>query len=833
MYNALAEVEVTWEDCETGVVEYEVSMSRSQGASTANFSKRFLVETVLSLQHQSLFEIVEDQDNTSFTCALFARFIPLCGKECEKCQVLCQSTQTLDFDIAKCHHLCSMQTSNADALRSVSGLSLPFFVHWQTSAYRHSSTFAHERGTGLLLADPSYMSSGNACWELEMLLGPDQYGNETYEINVSTTSLSGNKSVSMQIKIVVNAVNDSPSFLLPLPKIYIEENQFVTLDYVSTATFRHFKGPFEEHQNLSFNVSLVSGDGHMFAQGPQIYSNGSLIFRLLEWQRGSAVYAVILKDDGLGSDSSPVQDLTIYVHPVNRVPSFAFTSPVEVGWDFEDTTPMNFRNGSLRVPEGFLSAILLHNFAADLVSGTPMDRLEAAQHLSFQLKLISGNDSVFAQPPHLASNGSLFLRLNQQVHGVVEYNVTLYDDGCHGDSEFITHGCGGDLACDSCASDCLRISTTREAYDACSESCKSFCACAQNATNPGGEDIRCVLQCRRKARAEADGSEFLNVSRCTGANGSNTESMRVVVEPVNDAPDFDIFSPFIEVMEHSYAIYGQADVTCSGSCECTQSSGTSSGTISQGYLNYSSSHQCTWFISASNSNDLIAVTFPYFDTEDGHDYVTINECSDSSPSCSTESQLAHLSGSVSSHESFTSNRGYIQVIFTSEAHSISQPGFVAVWSIVPQFKGNQHKLHVFPHFSTNIIGEPSPSMVLQKVHFTISVVEASVSAIPGHVDEVIYSKGQNSISMITCDSPHQCTQMALLEKVLSNVSMSPEGNLSFTLLPFRHGVFKFSCELKDDAGTAFGGKDISQAHSFAISVLAIDGLFASACCSCM
>jgi hypothetical protein len=222
MYNALAEVEVTWEDCETGVVEYEVSMSRSQGASTANFSKRFLVETVLSLQHQSLFEIVEDQDNTSFTCALFARFIPLCGKECEKCQVLCQSTQTLDFDIAKCHHLCSMQTSNADALRSVSGLSLPFFVHWQTSAYRHSSTFAHERGTGLLLADPSYMSSGNACWELEMLLGPDQYGNETYEINVSTTSLSGNKSVSMQIKIVVNAVNDSPSFLLPLPKIYIE-----------------------------------------------------------------------------------------------------------------------------------------------------------------------------------------------------------------------------------------------------------------------------------------------------------------------------------------------------------------------------------------------------------------------------------------------------------------------------------------------------------------------------------------------------------------------------------------------------------------------------------
>ena len=227
------------------------------------------------------------------------------------------------------------------------------------------------------------------------------------------------------------------------------------------------------------------------------------------------------------------------------------------------------------------------------------------------------------------------------------------------------------------------------------------------------------------------------------------------------------------------------------------------------------------------------MTFPYFDTEDGHDYVTINECSDSSPSCSNKSRLAYLSGSVSSHETFTSNKGYIQVVFTSEAHNISRPGFVAVWSIVPQFRGNQHKLYVFPHFSTNIIGEPSPSMELQKVHFTISVEEASVSAIPGRVNEVMYSKGQNSISMITCDSSHQCAQMTLLEKVLSHVSMSPDGNLSFMVLPFRHGVFKFSCLLKDDGGTAFGGKDLSQAHSFAISVLAVDGLCVSACYSCL
>ena len=121
---------------------------------------------------------------------------------------------------------------------------------------------------GLLLANPRYMSSGNACWELEMLLGPDQYGNETYEINVSTTSLSGNKSVSMQIKIIVNAVNDAPSFLLPLPKIYIEEHQFVTFDYVSTSTFLHLKGPFEDQQNLSFNVSLLSCEGNMLAPKP-------------------------------------------------------------------------------------------------------------------------------------------------------------------------------------------------------------------------------------------------------------------------------------------------------------------------------------------------------------------------------------------------------------------------------------------------------------------------------------------------------------------------------------------------------------------------------------
>jgi len=812
-------------NCKTGVVEYEVSMSKTGDASAGNFSQRFFIETVLSLHHKPRFEMTEDQDNTSFACALFAWFIPTCRIACnEPCRQLCL-TRKSDYDTGACYHLCSMQASNNNSLRTESGLPLPFLVNWHISANRTTSKFATKWGKGVLLANPVYTSSGNACWESEMFLGPDRYGKETYELNVSTKSLSGNKSVSKQIEILVDAINDPPSFTLPLPTIYVEENQFVTFDYAAAATFRHYPGPFEEYQHVTFNISLISGDGHMFADGPQINpNNGSLTFRLFQWQRGSAVYAVMLKDDGMGSDSSLVQNLTILVHPVNRVPSFTFTLPADLGWGFEESSNINIGNGSLRVPEGFSSSIFLQTFAANIASGTPMDSLEAAQRLSFQIELISGNESIFSEAPRLATNGSLTLRLNQLMYGIVEYNVTLYDDGCKGDSEFITDGCGGNLACDSCASDCLRTSTTLSAYETCLQPCKGFCTCEYNSSISDNDDFRCARHCRR-----AD-----NVSRCTGENRSSTETMRIVVEPVNDAPDFKLPAPFIEVAENSYAVYGRADVTCSGSCECTQSSGTSSGTIYEGYLNYSSSQHCTWSISATNNDDRIAVSFPFFDTEHGQDYVTINECSKVSASCSNASQLARLSGKVSSRDVFTSSTGYIQVVFSTEANNITRPGFIAVWSIVPQFS-TQNDVHVFPNFATNIVSEPGQPLEIQNVHFILSVEEAGVPQIPGLLHEATDSASHGTILMNTCDSPPQCAALALPGQVFSDtseISISLDGQLSFKLIAFRHGFVKISCALKDDAGMAFGGQDISQPHSFNISVLPVNGLHTSSSFAC-
>jgi hypothetical protein len=126
--------------------------------------------------------------------------------------------------------------------------------------------------------------------------------------------------------------------------------------------------------------------------------------------------------------------------------------------------------------------------------------------------------------------------------------------------------------------------------------------------------------------------------------------------------------------QYLYQPVTTATVTCSGGCLCQPSSGTSSGTISDGQGNYGNNAQCTWFIASSG---VISLFFSSFNTELDWDFVTIWRCT--SKVCFE--QLAELSGnSVSESTEFRSSTGYMRVDFESDGDGV-RPGFVASWKV--------------------------------------------------------------------------------------------------------------------------------------------------------
>ena len=63
----------------TGIVEFEISMTTSENNSANNtFSTTFALEVALAVKYEVSIRLQEDQDDhISFSCALFASFVPL------------------------------------------------------------------------------------------------------------------------------------------------------------------------------------------------------------------------------------------------------------------------------------------------------------------------------------------------------------------------------------------------------------------------------------------------------------------------------------------------------------------------------------------------------------------------------------------------------------------------------------------------------------------------------------------------------------------------------------------------------------------------------------
>jgi len=221
-------------------------------------------------------------------------------------------------------------------------------------------------GGGMLSAEAQHVSSGNGCWELELPLALHRYGNQTYAVNVSVHTLSGWRSTVLELHLVIDAVNDMPSFSLSSPAVVVTENEFVSSRYDATVASHVTAGPFEPLQAFTFTVTLGCGDKELFAEHPRLHANGSLSFRLQAMQRGSAQFTVHLTDDGVGLNTSEILNLTIYVIPVNRAPSFLFSSPIALGGEFMAMSDGRLGNGSVVLPETLLSVVSLPSFAKNI-----------------------------------------------------------------------------------------------------------------------------------------------------------------------------------------------------------------------------------------------------------------------------------------------------------------------------------------------------------------------------------------------------------------------------------------------------------------------------------
>jgi hypothetical protein len=131
-----------------------------------------------------------------------------------------------------------------------------------------------------------------------------------------------------------------------------------------------------------------------------------------------------------------------------------------------------------------------------------------------------------------------------------------------------------------------------------------------------------------------------------------------------------------------WSVEAEATLTCGGSnCglgPCGDKLKAKSGTISDGVGNYMANANCWWLLSTASGNE-ITISFPTFSTESSYDFLTIQSCTFSAL-CTTNTQILRQSGSMSATNVYSSNTGFLKVIFTSDGDTQSS-SFTGTWSV--------------------------------------------------------------------------------------------------------------------------------------------------------
>lgn len=245
-------------------------------------------------------------------------------------------------------------------------------------------------------------SGSGASQQITYTPNADEFGNDSFVVQVED---AGGNTDQIVLEVMIDAVNDAPSFAVEASINGIEDNTASGLTYVLSAS----PGPTNESsQNISYNVTGNSNSA-LFSVQPSINSAGELSFTPATDASGSAEITVVAMDDGGtandGVDTSAAQMSTIVITAVNDSPSFVTGADQNV---LEDAGPQ------------FVAA-----WASNLSAGPPD---ESAQVLSFTMD--TNDPSLFSTLPTInPMTGDLSYEAAPNAFGIATVSVTLMDNG--------------------------------------------------------------------------------------------------------------------------------------------------------------------------------------------------------------------------------------------------------------------------------------------------------------------------------------------------------------------------------------------------------------------
>ncbi|MCG8476341.1 MAG: cadherin-like domain-containing protein, partial [Cytophagales bacterium] len=228
--------------------------------------------------------------------------------------------------------------------------------------------------------------------------------------NGGTANGGNDLSDPVSLTIVVDPVNDKPDFSFSQDILANNEDDGIQeiSGFIQNISF----GPENESSQTVLEYHIEVDNNDLFSQLPDISESGVLTYELSSDQYGTARVKVRLQDNGGtlngGSDLSDEHEFSINVSPVNDRPIFQLAEEsISLS---EDSSPFAF--------SGFAEVITL---------GENETNQEVKEYVLTVYE--SENASLFSAGPVLSKNGELSFTLAADRFGEAEIAVQLFDDG--------------------------------------------------------------------------------------------------------------------------------------------------------------------------------------------------------------------------------------------------------------------------------------------------------------------------------------------------------------------------------------------------------------------
>lgn len=219
--------------------------------------------------------------------------------------------------------------------------------------------------TAVLVTGPAHgvLSSFDATGWFSYKPSRDFAGSDSFTYRVR--DYSGGLSDPVTVTIVVQPVNDEPTFSLPWASVTVNEDFGLLTDPNFATNIR--PGPAtaldEANQVLTFYTSIGTPTGNLsFDQAPKISPNGTLTFAPAANTSGSVTVSVYLMDNGGildgGDDTSPTRSFMIFVNAVNAAPTL---DPIPDTFVWEDSAQhgVNLTGISAGMDEGSTQSVAI------------------------------------------------------------------------------------------------------------------------------------------------------------------------------------------------------------------------------------------------------------------------------------------------------------------------------------------------------------------------------------------------------------------------------------------------------------------------------------------